>query len=385
MQPADASGGTLSVRALPVLVFSSFKEIRIMFPIKTLAEEIARRSSGRLTSLMLSGAEDVSVTGFAPLEKASAEHVAFIAQPRLREALKDSRAGVVVMREADRAAIWGDQAPDRAVVVTADPYAWFAWAQQVIMGGGRPEGGIHPRAVIEQGASVDPTALIEANAVIARGAVVGARAHIYPGVYVGEGARIGEDATLHANVVVYAGCSVGARTIIHSGAVIGADGFGFAPFAGEWVKIPQVGAVEIGEDAEIGANTTIDRGAIENTVVGRGTKLDNQIQIGHNVRIGEHTVMSACTGVAGSTKIGSHCVIGGAARINGHIEIPDMAMVGPGTLIDVWKQGSRVQIGFWPSMEKGVFERSAAIVRHLPELRRKVMELERRLDECGKN
>jgi UDP-3-O-[3-hydroxymyristoyl] glucosamine N-acyltransferase len=103
------------------------------------------------------------------------------------------------------------------------------------------------------------------------------------------------------------------------------------------------------------------------------------------VRIGEHTVMSACTGVAGSTKIGSHCVIGGAARINGHIEIPDMAMVGPGTLIDVWKQGSRVQIGFWPSMEKGVFERSAAIVRHLPELRRKVMELERRLDECGKN
>lgn len=355
-----------------------------MFSIKMLAEEIARRSSGRLTSLMLGGAEELSVTRFAPLESAGAEHVAFIAQAKLRGALKDSRAGVIVMREADREAVWGAAEPDRPMVITRDPYAWFAWALQVMVQASPQAGFVHPRAVVEEGAAVDPSARIDANAVIARGARVGARAHIYPGVSVGEGAVIGEDVILYANVSVYAGCKIGARSIIHSGAVIGADGFGFAPFAGEWVKIPQVGAVTIGEDVEIGANVTVDRGALEDTVVGRGSKLDNQIQLGHNVHIGEHTAMAACTGVAGSTRIGSHCVIGGASNINGHIEIPDMSMVGPATSITKWEPGAKVMMGFWPAQERHQFEKTAVMLRRIGDLRAKVRELEGKLGELEK-
>ncbi len=356
-----------------------------MFSIRALAEEIARRSQGRLTSLMLGGAEDLSVTRFAPLDRAGAEHVAFIAQPKLRDALAVSKAGVIVMREADRAAVWGSSEPGRAIVVTADPYAWFAWALQIMTQGAPQAGYVHPRAVVEPGATVDPSARIEANAVIGKGAVVGARAHVYPGVSVGEGARIGEDVILYANVSVYAGCKVGDRSIIHSGAVIGADGFGFAPFAGEWVKIPQIGAVTIGEDVEIGANTTIDRGALVDTVVGRGSKLDNQIQLGHNVQIGEHTVMAACTGVAGSTRIGSHCVVGGAANISGHIDIPDMATVGPASSITHWQDGAKVMMGFWPSQERRQFEKTAVLLRRLTDMRQKVKDLEGRLEALEKN
>lgn len=356
-----------------------------MFSIKMLAEEIARRSSGRLTSLMLGGAEALSVTRFAPIESASAEHVAFVAQPKLRGALKASGAGVIVMRESDRESVWGAAEPDRPLVITRDPYAWFAWALQVMTDRPVKPGFIHPRAVVDESAQVDPSARIEANAVISAGARIGARTRIDAGVNVGEGVLIAEDCHLYPNVVVYAGCKIGARAIIHSGAVIGADGFGFAPFAGEWVKIPQVGAVTIGEDVEIGANTTIDRGALEDTVVGKGSKLDNLIQLGHNVRIGEHTAMAACTGVAGSTHIGRHCVIAGAANISGHLVIPDMSIVGPATTITSWTQGAKVMMGYWPAQERSQFERTAVTVRRIGELRRKVRELEDRLEELAKN
>ena len=349
-----------------------------MFSIKMLAEEIARRSSGRLTSLMLGGAEALSVTRFAPIESATPEHVAFIAQPKL------SKAGVIVMREADREAVWGAAEPDRPMLITRDPYAWFAWALQVMTDKPVKPGFIHPRAVVDESAQVDPSARIEANAVIGAGARIGARTRIDAGVNVGEGVLIAEDCHLYPNVVVYAGCRIGARSIIHSGAVIGADGFGFAPFAGEWVTIPQVGAVTIGEDVEIGANTTIDRGALEDTVVGKGTKLDNLIQLGHNVRIGEYTAMAACTGVAGSTHIGSHCVIAGAANISGHIEIPDMSIVGPATTITSWEKGAKVMMGYWPAQERPQFERTAVMVRRIGDLRKKVRELDSRLEEYEK-
>ena len=154
---------------------------------------------------------------------------------------------------------------------------------------------MHPRE-----AKVAASAVVDPCAVIAKGAVIGERTHVCSGAYVGEHVQVGEDTIIYPNAVIYHGCKVGDRVILHSGCVIGADGFGFAPFAGEWVKIPQVGAVTIGDDVEVGANTTIDRGALEDTVIGKGTKLDNQIQIGHNGKIGQHTVMAACTGVARS-------------------------------------------------------------------------------------
>ena len=214
-----------------------------------------------------------------------------------------------------------------------------------------------------------------------RGAVIGARTRLFPGAYVGAGTTVGDDTILYPNAVVYHGCTIGSRVILHSGCVIGADGFGFAPFAGEWVKIPQVGGVTISDDVEIGANTTVDRGAIENTVVGKGTKLDNQIQLGHNDKIGEHTVMAACTGVAGSTEIGSHCMVGGAANINGHIRIPDMSEVGPATTIMHWQEGLKQMIGIYPAQDRRNFERTAVLLMRLSDMRRRVQALEAEIEK----
>ena len=163
---------------------------------------------------------------------------------------------------------------------------------------------------------------IEALAVVRAGAKIGARTVVKAGAVVGEGAQVGEDCIIYSNAVLERGTVVGSRCIFQPGCVIGGDGFGFAPFKGEWVKIPQVGRVVIGDDVEIGANTTIDRGALEDTVVGDGTKLDNQIQLGHSDRIGRHVVMAACVGIAGSTSVGDHSMVGGAAMVNGHIDIP---------------------------------------------------------------
>ena len=296
-------------------------------PVSLLIDEITRRSAGRLTSATVGGAEKLAVTRFGTLEHADGTQVAFLAQSKYRDAAKASQAGVLVLTEDDVKAMWPAGVPaGRPLIVTQNPYAWFAYGLQVFTAGKAPAGRIDPKATVEEGAVVDSTAVVEAGAFVGRGARIGARTRLFPGAYVGAGTTVGEDSILYPNAVVYHGCTIGNRVILHSGCIIGADGFGFAPFAGEWVKIPQVGGVTICDDVEIGANTTIDRGAIENTVVGKGTKLDNQIQLGHNDKIGEHTVMAACTGVAGSTEIGSHCMVGGAANINGHIRIPDMSV-----------------------------------------------------------
>lgn len=351
-------------------------------PVQYLMDEIFRRSDGRLTSTPLARAETKSVTRFATLEHAGESHVAFLAQAKYRDAAKASKAGVLVLTQKDVEAMWPEGVPaDRALIVTANPYAWFAWALQVFTAGKEPAGRIDPKATVEEGAVVDPTAVVEAGAFVGRGAVIGARTRLFPGAYVGAGTTVGDDTILYPNAVVYHGCTIGSRVILHSGCVIGADGFGFAPFAGEWVKIPQVGGVTISDDVEIGANTTVDRGAIENTVVGKGTKLDNQIQLGHNDKIGEHTVMAACTGVAGSTEIGSHCMVGGAANINGHIRIPDMSEVGPATTIMHWQEGLKQMIGIYPAQDRRNFERTAVLLMRLSDMRRRVQALEAEIEK----
>lgn len=354
-----------------------------MFAIKTLVEKIEALSGGRLKSTPSGDAFGHSVVSFATLEHAAGDHVAFLAQSKYRDAAKQSKAGVLVLTPEDRKAMWGEENPSRALIETANPYAWFAYALQVMTARPIGAGRIDAAAHVDPAARVSPEAVIEAGACVAAGAVVGARVHLYPGVYVGEGAEVGDDSILYANVSVYHGCKIGKRVILHSGAVIGADGFGFAPFAGEWVKIPQVGAVRIEDDVEIGANTTVDRGAIEDTVVGRGSKLDNQIQLGHNDKIGEHTVMAACTGVAGSTSIGSHCMIGGAANINGHISIPDQSVVGPATSIVHWDPKARVMMGFWPAQDRREYEKSAVLMRRLSEMRERIRGLEAKVESLG--
>jgi UDP-3-O-[3-hydroxymyristoyl] glucosamine N-acyltransferase len=212
---------------------------------------------------------------------------------------------------------------------------------------------------------------------VAASARVGERVSIGAGCVVGEGVTIGDDSCLYPNVVVYAGCSLGARVIVHSGVVIGADGFGFADEAGRWVKIPQIGGVRIGDDVEIGANTTIDRGALHDTVIEEGVKLDNQIQIGHNCRIGAHTAIAGCTGIAGSTDIGRHCVIMGAAMIIGHLRIVDHVHISVGTLVTRSILEPGTYTGFFPFDENRSWARNAAQVRHLAELAERVRALEK--------
>jgi UDP-3-O-[3-hydroxymyristoyl] glucosamine N-acyltransferase len=209
------------------------------------------------------------------------------------------------------------------------------------------------------------------------GAVIKAGAVIDAGCYIGREAVVGEGTHLFANVTFHHRCVIGARGIIHSGAVIGADGFGFAIEAGVYVKIPQTGRVVIGDDVEIGANTSIDRGALADTVLEAGVKLDNQIQIGHNCHIGAHTAMAGCVGVAGSAKIGKHCTFGGAAMVLGHLEIADNVHISSGTMVSRSVLEPGQYTGFYPLAKNAEWEKSAAIVRNLASMREKIRTLEK--------
>jgi UDP-3-O-[3-hydroxymyristoyl] glucosamine N-acyltransferase len=251
-------------------------------------------------------------------------------------------------------------------IVCDNPDAYFAQVSQLFNPRTTQPEGIHP------------------SANVAPGARIAARVSIGAACVVGDGVAIGEDSCLYPGVVVYPGCRIGARAIIHSGVVIGADGFGLANDGGHWLKIPQIGAVTIGDDVEIGANTTIDRGALEDTVIESGVKLDNQIQIGHNCRIGAHTAMAGCVGVAGSTSIGSHCRIGAAAMILGHISICDHTQVSACSVISHSIRKPGTYTGIFPSADNKTWARNAAVVRHLADLMDRVRALEQRLQDKEK-
>jgi UDP-3-O-[3-hydroxymyristoyl] glucosamine N-acyltransferase len=244
--------------------------------------------------------------------------------------------------------------------------------------------GIHPSAVVSPSATVATTATIEALAIIEDGAVVGDHARVGSHTFVGADARVGSHTVLHARVTLAARCVMGERGIVHSGAVIGADGFGFAPTGQganrRWTKIEQLGRVVVGDDVEIGANTCIDRGALGDTVLGDGVKLDNLIQVGHNVRIGAHTAIAGCTGIAGSTTIGAHCMIAGAANIIGHLTIADGVTVSVATVVTRSIQQPGIYSGSFPFDDNAQWERNAATLRNLHALRERVRELEKRLD-----
>jgi UDP-3-O-[3-hydroxymyristoyl] glucosamine N-acyltransferase len=296
--------------------------------------EIVQRLGGRVA-----GDESTLVHQVASLEGAAAHQISFFTGSRYRGRLAATRAGAVVLGPQDE----GETRLPR--IVADNPYAYFARLSQLF----------NPLVVQERG--------VHPSAVVAKSARLGARVSIGAGCAVGERVTIGDDSTLYPRVVVYPGCSIGARAIIHAGAVIGADGFGIAEDEGRWVKIPQIGAVRIGDDVEIGANTTIDRGAIDDTVLEEGVKLDNQIQVGHNVRIGAHSAIAGCTGIAGSADIGRHCTIGGAAIILGHLRIADHVNISAGTLISrsILKPGTYT--GVYPFDEHASWARAAAGLR----------------------
>ncbi|MBL39394.1 MAG: UDP-3-O-(3-hydroxymyristoyl)glucosamine N-acyltransferase [Xanthomonadales bacterium] len=271
--------------------------------------------------LELRGDPEVRVDAGATLAAATPGQISFLANPAYRSLLISTRASAVVL-----SASAADDCPC-AALVSESPYAAWARVLQKLHPAPTARPGIHASAQVDDSAEIDPGAEIGALAHVAAGARLGAGAMIGPGCIVGENAAIGADTRLVGNVFIGAECRLGQRVLVHPGAVIGGDGFGLAMHRGQWMNVPQIGAVRIGDDCEIGANTTIDRGALEDTVLGCDVRLDNQVQVAHNVIIGDHTAVAGCVGIAGSTRIGSYCMIAGASGIGGHLEICDHVVI----------------------------------------------------------
>ena len=328
----------------------------------TLREIVARLGGEAL------GDADRPLTGVGTLDSAGPQQIAFLANPRYRGRLASTRAGAVILGRADR------DAGSMPRIVTDNPYAYYA--RTVALFHPRPAGkpGIHPFAQVDASANVDASAeigafvVIGARCSIGKGALIGAHSTLGDGVSIGEGTR------LHPRVSIYDGCSIGARGILHSGVVIGADGFGMAREGDHWLKIPQVGAVRIGDDVEIGANTTVDRGALDDTVIEDGVKLDNQIQVGHNCVIGAHTVIAGCTGISGSVTIGRDCMIGGGVGIVGHIAIGDRVVISGFTFVTKSLPGPGTYTSGMPVMPHADWLRNAAHLRRLGARRRETGE-----------
>ncbi|MSQ50070.1 MAG: UDP-3-O-(3-hydroxymyristoyl)glucosamine N-acyltransferase [Betaproteobacteria bacterium] len=317
----------------------------------TLAQ-IASQLGGRIT-----GDATVLIHQVGSLERAGRGQITFVLNPKHGAKLAATGASAVILA-ADTQAL---TALPR--IVCDHPYSYFARVSQLFNPRITQPLGVHPSA------SVAPTVTL------------GARVSIGSGCTLGDGVTIGDDSCLYPGVVIYPGCRIGARAILHAGVVIGADGFGIANEGGRWLKIPQIGAVTIGEDVEIGANTTIDRGTMDDTVIGDGVKLDNQIQIGHNCRVGAHTAMAGCVAVAGSAEIGSHCSIGAGALILGHLSICDHVQVSADTVISRSIRKPGTYTGMFPADDHDAWTRNTAVVRHLAELMDRVRALEQRLQE----
>ncbi len=323
----------------------------------------------------LLGDTGVVINQVASLASAKADQIGFITDDRYLPMLRTTGAGAVLLppRHAD--------ASDLPRIITDNPYAYYARLTAFLNPGPVVNAGVASSACIAPDATLAGKVSVGENSVVASGAVLGENVVIGPGCFVGEGVEIADGARLYANVVIYHGCRIGRNCIVHAGAVIGADGFGHANDGGQWVKIPQIGRVLLGDNVEVGANTTIDRGALDDTVIEDGVKLDNLIQIGHNCRIGAHTVIAGCVGIAGSAKIGPHCRIGGAAMILGHLEIAEGVTITPGSMItrSVAKTGTYTAL--MPFQAHGDWLRTAAHIRHLDGLVERVARLENELNE----
>jgi len=326
----------------------------------------------------LVGDPAIEIRRLATLKSAGPGDLSFLSDKRYREELRNTRASAVILARAER------DATDLPRILCENPYAYYARAARLLSPEVRPAPGVHPTAVVEAGVRVPASATVGPGCYIAGGAQLEERVVIGANCSIGEQVRIGEDSRLYPSVVVYPGCAIGRRAVIHSGVVIGADGFGMAAEAGRWIKIPQTGRVMIGDDVEIGANTTIDRGALDDTVIEDGVKLDNQIQIAHNVRIGAHTAMAACVGVAGGTRIGSHCAIGGAARIAGHVTIADHVTIFATAFVTKSIARAGTYAGGLPSAPSREWARTVAHLRSLERLVERIRDLETRLPEPGK-
>ena len=328
-----------------------------------LAEPISLGSINDSLGGVLHGDRSVLVSELAPLSRADSSALSFLSDARRAAQLQDCKAAcVVVAPRAEEAA-----RARGAYILADDPYLYYARLTQLwrARAGGRFAPGVHATAVVHPDAVVHESAHIGPHCVVEQGAQVGANSVLRAGVWLGEG------------------CIIGDRCLIQPGAVIGGDGFGFAPVNGRWEKIEQLGCVRIGNDVEVGANTCIDRGALDDTVIADGVKLDNQIQIGHNTRIGAHTAMAGCVGVAGSADIGAHCTVGGAGMILGHLQIADHVHISAASVVTRSIAAPGQYTGFFPLSDNRTWEKNAVGVRQLAQLRERVRTLEREIKNMG--
>lgn len=314
-----------------------------------------------------------AISGVASLDDAGPGDITFLAGPRYAKRLKDTKAGAVIVRPGTAGA------PGVNLLLSDNPHLAFARVLDLFRPLELPAQGVHPNSLVHPEAAVGEGVSIGPFAVVEQGASIGPGAVLFPGVYIGRGAVVGTDAILYPGVSVREGCVLGERVVAHSNAVIGSDGFGYARVGARYHKIPQRGIVRVGDDVEIGACVTIDRATIGETVIGRGTKIDNLVQIAHNVKVGEDCVLVSQTGIAGSTIVGDRVQLGGQAGLVGHIEVGSDVMVGAksGVTRDI---PSRSVVSGVPAVPHGEWLRAQTVVTKLPEMRKKIMELEKRLE-----
>jgi UDP-3-O-[3-hydroxymyristoyl] glucosamine N-acyltransferase len=317
----------------------------------------------------LLGDSHAAITAVGTLERAAVTDIAFLANPKYRRALDQTQAGAVIVSPKER------DATDKPRIVTDNPYAYFAKVAQLFSPRTTFQAGVHASAVVHVTAKIAASASIAEFVSIGANVVVSDGVRIGAGSIIGEHVVIGEASELVARATLYHGTEIGKRALIHAGVVIGADGFGFANDSGTWLKIPQTGRVVIGDDCEIGANTTIDRGAIENTTIGNGVKIDNQVQVGHNSEIGDHTIIAGCTGIAGSSKIGKRVMIGGAVSITGHLSICDDAVLSANAFVTKSITEPGMYSAGFPLMPHREWLKNAAQLRHLDDIANQLKKL----------
>jgi UDP-3-O-[3-hydroxymyristoyl] glucosamine N-acyltransferase len=335
--------------------------------------EIAEKIDATLVTKVVTNNDQVSVSGISTLELANAEQVTFLANPSYRKQLATTKAAAVILHSDMQA-----ECPVSALVMN-NPYMGFAKLSQLFNNLPAQAALIHPSATIANTANIEEGVSIAANVVIGEYVQVGSGTRIGPNSVISDHSIIGEQCILHANVVMYHNVVIGSDCILHSGCVLGADGFGFAPDAGQWVKIAQLGGVRIGNQVEIGANTTIDRGALGDTQIGNGVKLDNQVMIAHNVVIGDNCAIAATSGIAGSTTLGKNCIIAGAVGIVGHINIADGVHITGMTLVSKSIKEAGVYSSGTAIMPANEWRKSATRFRQLDDIARRLIKLEKNL------
>ena len=344
---------------------------------------------GEKFNLVVFGDPKKIISSLSPLETALENQLAFLVNPLYRKDALSSQAGCIILNQLDFDYLTANNSTaSRSYLITKNPYAAFARIAQLFESISKPSlpSSIHPTAFISESAIVPSSCHIGPFCSVGNDVVLGENVVLKGHVNIGNGVNIGSRSVLNPMVTVYHDCRIGERAIIHSGAIIGADGFGFAPdfsaTGGEWVKIPQTGRVLIGNDVEIGANTTLDRGAMDDTVIGDGCKIDNQVQIAHNVRVGAFTVIAGCAAIAGSTVVGKLCIIGGSANLAGHLSIADRTTVSGGTSITrSIKEPGQHFTSVFPFTTHMEWEKNAAIVRGIDKLRKRIQALEKNQKE----